>query len=107
MKQPSKLMQDDNLQNTKRREIEDKFIELIEKSPQKAIEYMRSVTPEYMNAISKDITNAIGTYSNPWIVAGLELYADALRKQMSDTGVQMIDKIKKAGKIAIVHKNML
>lgn len=92
--------------NKMRKEIEDKIVELMEKSPEKASDYIFSATPKYMNAISEDISAAIGTYNNvfvPWIVATLENNADALRQQMNKGGNELVDAIRKAGKRDVIR----
>ncbi len=92
--------------NKKRKEIEDKIIELTKKSPEKVVDYIFSATPQLMNAISVDISAAIGTYNNvtvPWIVATLENYATALRQHMNENGNDLVDAIRKAGKQDVVR----
>lgn len=92
--------------NKRRKEIEDKLIELAKKSPEQAVDYIFSATPELMNAISADISAAIGTYTNqtvPWIVAALENYAAALRQDMNEQGNDLVDAIRKAGKQDVVR----
>ncbi len=92
--------------NKKRKEIEDKIVELAKKSPAKLVDFVFINTPEYMNAIGKDVSAAIGTYNDitiPWIVATLENYADALRQQMDEQGNELVDTIKKAGKQDVIR----
>lgn len=92
--------------NKKRKEIEDKIVELTKKSPEKAADYIFSATPKLMNAISADVSAAIGTYNDvtvPWIVATLENYADALRQHMNEHGNELVDAIRKAGKQDVVR----
>ena len=92
--------------NKKRKEIEDKIVELAKKSPEKVADYIFSSTPELMNAISVDVSAAIGTYNDvtvPLIVATLENYADALRQQMNKGGNDLVDAIRKDGKQDVVR----
>jgi hypothetical protein len=94
---------------SKRREIEKTYERLLEENPTAAAEYIFSNTPQYMNAISIDISDAIGTYNSmtvPWLVAELEMYADALREQLNDSGWQLVDSIKKAGTKEIIKMNV-
>lgn len=92
--------------NKKRKEIEDKIVELAKKSPEKVADYIFSATPQLMNAISVDVSAAIGTYNEisvPWIVATLENYATALRQQMDERGNELVGAIRKAGKQDVVR----
>lgn len=92
--------------NKKRKEIEDKIVELAKKSPEEVEDYMFSATCELMNAISTDVSAAIGAYNDisvPWIVATLENYATALRQRMNKDGNELVDAIRKVGEQNVVH----
>lgn len=92
--------------NKKRKEIEDKIVELVKKPPMEAADFVFSVAAEYMNVISEDISAAIGTYNNvstPWIVATLENYAGIMRRQMNKSGNELADELKDCGKMDVVQ----